>query len=115
MDKFVLNGKSYKVAPLDFDFMCDLEDDGISIENLGDKPLNLIRKFVSFATGLPKGDAGKEISKHLENGGDFQSIMDAFTSALKESGFFRQTPEGAKENTRKGAGKTQQMEIVTED
>lgn len=86
---FNVNGKSYKAREFDFNLLCDLEDQGLSLEDIDRKPMSLIRTYLSFCAGITKEQAGKEIESHLENGGKFDDVVSAMSEQMNNSGFFR--------------------------
>ena len=89
MKKFTLNGKEYIAKEFDFNMICDLEDIGISIEQAGDKPMSLVRAYISFCIDGNKEKAGKEMQEHLVNGGNFAEIMGVMSEMMDKSDFFR--------------------------
>ena len=86
---FNLNGKSYKAKEFDFNLLCDLEEQGLSLEDIDKKPMSLIRTYLSFCGGISKEQAGKEIESHLENGGKFDDVVEVMSEQMNNSGFFR--------------------------
>lgn len=94
MDRlFTLNGKTYKAAEFDLNLMCDFEDIGISIDDLGKKNINFIRQYIASSMGVDAKTAGKEITEHVTNGGKLEDITDVLNAAIEESGFFRTASE----------------------
>lgn len=83
-----INGKTYKMPELSFNAMCQLEDMGISLEDLDKKPMAAIRGFLALAIGDTE-TAGKELEAHIVNGGDFSEIADEIAKAVQNSGFFQ--------------------------
>ncbi len=84
-----INGKEYKIPELNFNTMCILEDQGVSLTSMDEKMLSTVRGFVSLAMGGDFDRAGDEIEAHLANGGNFDEIIKEIEGAVKESGFFR--------------------------
>lgn len=106
MKTFTVNKKTYPIREFDFNFMCDLEDRGISIENIGDKPLKILREYLATVAGISSEAAGKELEMHVIGGGKMEDLYGALNIAMEESGFFRaatqsQTEEGSVEETKK--------------
>ena len=83
-----INGKDYKVPEFTFATMCDLENYGLSLTSINEKPLSAIRAFVALVIGN-KEKADEELEQHLINGGDFEDIAKEMMNALSSSGFFR--------------------------
>ena len=70
MKTFVINGKTYVAKEFDFALVCDLEDLGISMEDIESKPMSFVRAYFMFCSGLNKNDAAKEIQEHMISGGN---------------------------------------------
>lgn len=86
---FTVNNKTYKAKEFNFNFLCDLEDQNLSLEDIDKKPMSLIRAYLAFSADITKEEAGLEIEKHLENGGKFNDVVDVMSAQMQESGFFR--------------------------
>ena len=95
MHSFTVNGKEYKTVPFDFNVICDLEDLGVPIEKAGDKPISMLRAYFAICGKMSVEEAGLEISKHLQNGGDMDTLSDAMSAEIDESDFFRTLSQGA--------------------
>ena len=96
-----INGKDYKEAEIDFNAVCELEDMGIKIFNLkGVSGLKIARAYTALCMGGAEmlDVAGSEINNHIINGGKFDVITDAFSKAVKESGFFQALNTTAEES-----------------
>ena len=96
---FNVNGKSYKAKEFNFNLLCDLEEQGLSLEDIDRKPMSLIRTYLAFCGNLTKEQAGKEIEYHLENGGRFDDVVNVMSQQMQDSGFFRSLNKGATEET----------------
>ena len=94
---FNVNGKSYRAKEFDFNLLCDLEDQGLSLEDIDRKPMSLIRTYLAFCGNLSKEQAGKEIEAHLENGGKFNDVVEAMSEQMSNSGFFRSLQQANEE------------------
>lgn len=86
---FNVNGKTYKAKEFDFNLLCDLEEQGLSLEDIDKKPMSLIRTYLAFCGNLTKEQAGKEIEQHIENGGKFNDVVETMSKQMQDSGFFR--------------------------
>ncbi len=84
-----INGKTYKTPELNFNSMCDLEDMGIQIKDMGKKPLTTIRGFLALALNGDSELAGQEIAEHLTKGGKLDDLSEELNKAVSESDFFR--------------------------
>ena len=94
---FIVNGKTYHAKEFDFNFLCDLEDQNLSLEDIDKKPMSLIRSYLAFSANITKEQAGVEIEKHLENGGKFNDIVEIMGQQMQDSGFFRSLNKGTEE------------------
>ena len=95
MHSFTINDKEYKSVPIDFNTVCDLEDLGIPLEEMGEKPTNMLRAYFSICGNMTVKEAGKEISEHIIHGGNLDGLSDAMSAELDESDFFRSLSHGA--------------------
>ncbi|MDU6263708.1 MAG: hypothetical protein E6600_04305 [Anaerocolumna aminovalerica] len=94
----ILNGKEYKIPEITFDMVCELEDAGISLSDIGKpkkKAMSIVRAFVKLATGLENEQVSDLIEDHLVNGGNFEGIFDEINKALTDSRFFQKMAERA--------------------
>lgn len=89
MKTFEVNGKQYKGKEFDFNLMCDLEDMGVSLEDMQKKNLSLIRAYFGLCAGLDQKRAGVELQAHLISGKKFEDITDVMTDEMEKSDFFR--------------------------
>lgn len=83
-----INGKDYNLGEITFKTMCDLENMGINVSNMMDKPMNTILAFATIAIG-DKQVAEREMNEHLINGGSFDSIVQSIQEAMNEAGFMK--------------------------
>ena len=88
-----INGKDYNLGEITFKTMCELENMGINVSNMMEKPMNTILGFVTLATGS-KEVAEAEINEHLINGGNFNSIVESIQEAMLDSGFMKAVQKG---------------------
>lgn len=92
MSSVTINGKKYEVPKLDFDTVCQLEENGISLLAMNDrnpKIATMLRAFTAWIIGCSPQQASVEIQSHLEAGGNITDLLTAITSALNDSGFSR--------------------------
>ena len=102
---FVINGKRYTAKPFDFNTVCDLEDNGVSLAEMSKKPMSMARAYFAICFNGSKEDAGKEIQAHVMAGGDFNDLYKAMGDEMNESDFFQalnkdktqETPTGKEE------------------
>ena len=96
---FTVNNKLYKAKPFDFNLLCDLEDQGLSLEDIERKPMSLIRTYVAFCGNIDKERAGKEIESHVVSGGNFDAVTEVLAAEMEDSGFFQALREKAETET----------------
>lgn len=89
MKTFEVNGKQYEGKAFDFNLVCDLEDMGVSLDDMQKKNLSLIRAYFGICAGLDAERAGAELQAHLISGKKFESITDVMSEELEKSDFFR--------------------------
>lgn len=89
MKTFEINNKKYKAAEIDFNFICDLEDMGISISEFNKKPLAVARAYFALCATADKDVAGLEIQSHMINGGKLDELYEALGDAVEKSDFFQ--------------------------
>lgn len=85
----LINGKNYVLPELNFNAIVRLEDLGIEIAKLQEKPLSVVRGFVALAMNAPLDKAGLELEEYIVNGGNIEVIVEEITKALQNSGFFQ--------------------------
>ena len=96
MQKFKLNDVEYKVKDLDFNAICELEDEGINLmdENImATRGMNNLRTILSFVLDRPKFETGQIISEHLKSGGRIEDLNKIITISLENGGFLTQALE----------------------
>lgn len=86
---FEVNNKTYIAKDFTFNLLCDLEETGLSLEDMDKKPMSLIRTYFMFCAGIDKEKAGAEIEAHLAKGGEFNDILNVMGEKMNDSGFFR--------------------------
>lgn len=89
MKTFKVNGRDYIAREFDFNLVCDLEDMGLSMEAMADKPMSMVRAYFGICSGLSRDEAGKEMEAHLIGGGNLDDVMDAMSEKLEKSDFFQ--------------------------
>lgn len=84
-----INGVEYKNVPIDFNAVCKLEDMGVDISNIDGKVITLARAYAALIMRKTPEQAGKEIEKHVQNGGTLNEIYEVFAAEIEKSDFFR--------------------------
>lgn len=88
--KFItINNVKYPVKEFNFNLLCDLEDLGFSFEEIGTKPMSMVRAYAGICMNIDSQIAGKELEAHLINGGNFDEIMEVISTEMENSDFFR--------------------------
>lgn len=98
MNTFTVNGTDYKAKPFDFNLMCDLEDMGVSFEEMGNKKMSMVRAYFALCTEKGNEFAGNELNSHLINGGKFNDIISAMNKEMENSDFFQTLSKTAEKN-----------------
>lgn len=106
MRTFKVNNKEYKAKPFDFNLVCDLEDMGVSMEEMGQKSMSTVRGYFGLCAGLGRESAGAELQAHIVGGGDFSELLEAMSAEMNNSDFFRSLSERAE---------TENAEMQTEE
>ena len=101
MKTFEVNNVTYTAREIDFNFLCDLEDEGISLADVDKKPMSAIRAYFTMCHGGSKEVAGKEIESHLIGGGNLEELMEAFADAIQKSDFFQAISKSQEKATTK--------------
>lgn len=89
MGIFTLNGKEYKSKPFDYNLICELEELGLPLQQLSERPMSMVRAYVSICAGKGKSYAGKEIESHIINGGTLDELNDIISKEIERSDFFQ--------------------------
>lgn len=93
-----INGKFYKDAELDFNTVCEMENMGVSIQNIDDNIMSAARAYAAICMHRPLKIAGAEIEAHIVNGGTLADILESFNKKAEESGFFQALRKKAEED-----------------
>lgn len=99
MRTFTVNGKRYTAKPFDFNTVCDLEDNGVSLTQMRDKPMSMVRAYFALCFEGPKDDAGKEIQAHIISGGNLEELYKAMGDEMNDSDFFQALSKNQTEET----------------
>ena len=95
MNTFTVNGTEYKAKTFDFNLVCDLEDMGISLEEMGNKRMSMVRAYFAICAGKGNEFAGKELNAHFVGGGKFDGVIEAMNKEMEISDFFQTLIKGA--------------------
>ena len=86
---FTINDKRYQAKPFDFNTVCDLEDNGVSLAEMTKKPMSMARAYFALCFNGDKEKAGIEIQEHVKKGGNFNDLYTVMGEEMNESDFFR--------------------------
>lgn len=89
MATFTINNKKYIAKPVDFNMVCDFEDMGLAFTDIEKKTTSFIRAYLAICGGISNESAGKEIEKHIMNGGTLEDVALALMNEVQNSDFFR--------------------------
>lgn len=89
MKSFVINGVTYTPKQFTYNTICDLEDMGVSLQDMQNKPMSVVRAYFAVCTGKGAEYAGEQIEQHVINGGDFSAVLEAMNEEMEKSDFFR--------------------------
>jgi len=102
MRTFNVNGRLYKAVPFTFNTLADLEDMGISLEDMRKKPMATLRAYFALCAGGDAAYAGQELQAHMIAGGNLESISAAMAAEMEDSDFFRSLGTQSNENGEEG-------------
>ena len=106
MDRLLtINGKQYKAAEFDVNFMCDLEDNHIKLDEIDDNMFKVMRMYVASTMGVDVKSAGKAMSEHMANGGSLEDFSYMMSQMMEESHFFRSASKNKESTSPKRTGK----------
>lgn len=106
MNNFKVNGKNYTAIPFTFNTICDLEDMGITLQQMKDKAMSTLRAYFALCLDGDKELAGKELQEHIVSGGDMESIAVAMNIEIENSDFFQALNKKAKAENASAQSKT---------
>lgn len=105
MTTFTLNGTTYTAKRFDFNTVCDMEDYGVSLQDFGKKPMNIVRVYIALSLGVSIEEAGSIMEQEIINGGNFDSVMTALTKEMESSDFFRNLTQSTTKKNPKASSK----------
>lgn len=110
-ETITINNRVYKAKELDFNFLCELGENGINIEDIDKKILPTIRLYAAYCMGVDAEVAGTEINLHIINGGQIEDIVNVFTEKADDSDFFRALNKSEKKTAPKRNTKKTEEEV----
>lgn len=110
-ETIVVNGKTYPAKEITFNFVCELEMNGIEFTEVGTRMLPAVRCYIAYCMGTNIEKAGDVINQHFINGGDFTEILEVFGEKLQTSDFFQAINETTKKKVTKSNPKKKEQEV----
>ena len=111
MRTFTVNNHLYQAKEFDFNLLCELEENNLSLDDIDKKPMSLIRYYLAFCGNMSKEKAGAEIEAHVKNGGKFNTVVEAMAEQMQNSDFFqalnKETEAATDETSSESPKKTQ--------
>lgn len=101
MNKFKINDVEYDAAPFTFNTICELEDYGVTLENLRTHRMAALRAYLAISGDMDIDDAGNEIEEHIKKGYSAESLLTALSKEMAESDFFQSLKTPKKRRTKK--------------
>ncbi len=91
MSFVTINGNKYQIPEVNFDAICELEENGVQMigaDRRNMKLMTTIRGIAAWIMGTDTHTASKELEAHIINGGDATEIITAFMAEAENAGFF---------------------------
>lgn len=107
-----INGKTYNAAKFDVNFMCEMEDNGIQLDEIDRKMFKLVRMYVALSMGVDPVEAGKAITEHMRNGGTLEDISEVMSAMMEDSDFF---PSEKKNKDQTGPARTRKKKAESDE
>ena len=92
MNTFKINGKTLTAKPVDFGMMVELEDRGITAEEIASKKFRLVKVYVALCAGCSDEEAVALINEDPQA---LPMVLEAFMKEVDASGFFQKLNAGA--------------------
>lgn len=95
----IINGVEYKNVPITFNTICQLEERGVNVSDMGAHMMSAVRAYAAICMRKSESDAGKEIEAHIVNGGELNDIIEPFSKEVEKSDFFQKLAAKARTET----------------
>ena len=102
MSTFEVNGVKYTSKPFTYNVICDLEEMGVSLQDMANKPMSVVRAYFAICTGRGADYAGEQIEAHVIKGGNFNAVLEAMNEEMDKSDFFRALQSRAEDDLTEG-------------
>ena len=86
---FTINNKEYENGKLTFGDLVKLEEQGFNFQDIEKMTFKAVVVLMAVAMKCDIETATKEINEHLENGGDFELMINIINTMIEESAFFK--------------------------
>lgn len=93
-DTVVINNKSIRIKPINFEAICDLEDLGLDLKAVGKKTFSAFRCVLAYNADISLSEASSEIESHIKNGGKINDLF-PLVEAVTSSDFFNSLVKSA--------------------
>lgn len=103
MNTFTLNGNTYIAKRFDFNLICDLDDFGINMQDIGKKPMATLRAYIALSANVSIDMAGEMMQEHMINGGNFDDVSKVMSKEMQDSDFFRHLSNQKQAVSKKGS------------
>lgn len=104
----VVNKRKYTAKEFDFNFLCELSESGIDIQDMRKKIMPSLRVYVAYCMGVDTDIAGEEINQHIINGGTIEDIANVFSEKAENSDFFQAIDRNSEQENKTTASKKNQ-------
>lgn len=97
MNTFTLNGNTIVAKEFNFNTVCELDNYGVSMQDIGSKPMAFVRAYLAYCMNDSLEMAGQAINDHVVSGGNLDDIFSVINKEMESSGFFRAMDRGQEE------------------
>lgn len=103
-----INNKQYIVPEFGFRESKKLEQCGVSLLHIADANamLTIVSAFVAVIVNVTPEAADELIEQHILGGGSLESLFEAYTNAITDSGFFKKLLENQEKQEKQDTAKT---------
>lgn len=96
--KITINGKDYNVAPMGVRTVCQLENYGVGLDDMGSKNMTFLCAYIAICMQTSLEEAQEAVENHIVSGGTFTKISEAINKEVEESAFFQALIKKAQES-----------------
>lgn len=99
MRTITINNITYVTKTFDFNFVCQLEEYGVSLQQLNTKPMSALRAYLALCADITVEEAGALLQAHVIAGGKLDDLSNTMAAEMEESDFFRALNQTAESET----------------